>query len=118
MTQTGVLSEAWPICDGESRVDVTIILAHAGRVTHTNEAIVAAQVCPNIVLEHSWCTSYSVANMVARLGAERVMFGSDHISNIASKLAKVQALGFDAVQLGQVLGGTAQRIFGLERGQP
>ncbi len=95
--------------------DVTVVLAHAGFAVFTPEAIVAAQVCPNIVLEPSWCASYQIAEMVrtAAIGPERVMYGSDHISNMASELAKLQSLGLTEGQLAQVLGGTARRVFGL-----
>jgi len=96
--------------------DVTVVLAHAGFAVFAEEAIVAAQVCPNIVLEPSWCASYQVAAMVRAVGAARVMFGSDHPSNVASELAKLQAIGLDDGQLIQVLGGTARRVFGLEGG--
>lgn len=93
--------------------DVTVVLAHAGFAVFTPEAIVAAQVCPNIVLEPSWCASYQIAEMVRTVGAERVMYGSDHVSNIASELAKLQSLGLTDAQLAQILGGTARRVFGL-----
>lgn len=93
--------------------DVTVILAHAGFVTYTTEAIIAAQVCPNIILEHSWCTSNAVASMVRTIGAERVMYGSDHLTNMASELAKVQSLSFDDQQLEQVFSATAKRVFSV-----
>jgi predicted TIM-barrel fold metal-dependent hydrolase len=94
--------------------EVTVVLAHAGFAVFAEEAIVAAQVCPNIILEPSWCASYQVAAMVRAVGATRVMFGSDHPSNVASELAKLRAIGLDDEQLAQVLGGTARRVFGLE----
>ena len=94
--------------------DVTIVLAHAGFAVFTPEALVAAEVCPNIVLEPSWCASYQVAEMVRALGAARVQYGSDHPSNVASELAKLRALGLTADELALVLGGTASRVFGLD----
>ena len=97
--------------------DVTVVLAHAGFAVFAEEAIVAAQVCPNIILEPSWCASYQVAAMVRAIGAARVMFGSDHPSNVASELAKLRAIGLNDEQLTRVLGGTARRVFGLEGGQ-
>ena len=93
--------------------DVTVVLAHAGFAIFAAEAIVAAQVCPNIVLEPSWFASYQVAEMVRAVGAERVMFGSDHPSNVASELAKLRSIGLSDGQLGLVLGGTAKRVFGV-----
>lgn len=93
--------------------DVTVVLAHAGFATFAAEAIVAAQFCPNIVLEPSWCASFQVAEMVRAVGANRVMFGSDHPSNLASELAKLRSIGLDRGQLASVLGGTARSVFGL-----
>ena len=93
--------------------DVTVVLAHAGFAVFAAEAIVAAQVCPNIILEPSWCAGFQVAEMVRAVGAERVMYGSDHPSNVPAELAKLGALGLDGAQLAQILGGTARRVFGL-----
>lgn len=93
--------------------DVTIVLAHAGFAVFTSEALVAAELCPNIVLEPSWCASFQVAAMVKKIGAERVMFGSDHPSNVASELAKLKAIELTDDELVRVLGGTAQSVFGL-----
>lgn len=98
--------------------DVTIVLAHAGFAVFAAEAIVAAQVCPNIVLEPSWCASFQVADMVRAIGADRVMYGSDHPSNVASELAKLGAIGLDGAQRDLVLGGTARRVFALDPHTP
>ena len=98
--------------------DVTVSLAHAGFAIFAAEAIVAAQVCPNIILEPSWCASYQVAEMVRAIGADRVMFGSDHPSNVASELAKLRAIGVSDAQLAAVLGSTARRVFALPAAQP
>lgn len=95
--------------------DVTIVLAHAGFAVFAPEAIVTAQVCPNIILEPSWCASFQVAEMVRAIGAERVMYGSDHPSNVASELAKLQSLGFGDEQRAAIFGGTARRVFALDR---
>ena len=47
------------------------------------------------------------------IGAERVLFGSDHLTNVAPELAKLHAIGLDETQLAAILGGTAQRVFKL-----
>ena len=93
--------------------DLPIVLAHAGYGVYYGEALVAAQVCPNIILEHSWSPSFQVAAMTARIGANRVMFGSDHLTNVAPELAKLHAIGLNEAQLEAILGGTAQRVFNL-----
>ena len=59
-----------------------MILAHAGWGVYSAEALVAAEVCPNIYLEPSWCPSYIVRKMVDQVGAERVLFGSDHLGSV------------------------------------
>ncbi|MCC6454215.1 MAG: amidohydrolase family protein [Caldilineaceae bacterium] len=94
--------------------DLTIVLAHAGYGVYYAEALVAAQVCPNIILEHSWSPSFQVEAMTKSLGADRVMFGSDHLTNVAPELAKLHAIGLDDNQLSAILGGTARRVFHLD----
>lgn len=94
--------------------DVTVSLAHAGFSVFTPEAVVAAEVCPNIVLEPSWCTAGQIAGMVRTLGADRVMFGSDHLSNLPVELAKLAAIQLEPAQREAVTAGTARRVFGLD----
>lgn len=93
--------------------DLTIVLAHAGFGVYYPEALVAAEICPNIILEHSWSPSYQVEAMARSIGADRVMFGSDHLTNVAPELAKLHAIELDDDQRRAILGGTAQRVFGL-----
>jgi uncharacterized protein len=93
--------------------DLTIVLAHAGFGIYYPEALVAAQVCPNIILEHSWSPSFQVEAMTRSIGADRVMFGSDHLTNVAPELAKLHAIGLGDAQLRAILGGTARRVFNL-----
>jgi predicted TIM-barrel fold metal-dependent hydrolase len=93
--------------------DVTVVLAHAGFAVYTPEALVAAQLCPNVILEPSWCMPHQIAEMVRSIGAERVLFGSDHLDNVPVELAKFAAIGLDEAQLAAVLAGTATRVFGL-----
>lgn len=71
---------------------VTVILAHAGAGLYTAPAIVAGEVCDNVVLETSWCRPQDVRQAVARLGADRVLFGSDLAFNIAPAIAAHEAV--------------------------
>lgn len=93
--------------------DATIVMAHAGFAVFAAEALIVAQLCPNVVLEPSWCASFQVADMVRTIGADRVMYGSDHPSNVASELAKLQSIDLTNAELRAVLGGTASRLFQL-----
>jgi predicted TIM-barrel fold metal-dependent hydrolase len=97
--------------------ELPIVLAHAGYAMYTPEAMAVASVSPSLYLETSWSTSLQLGGMVKSLGAERVMYGSDLLANIPVELAKYHSIVTDREQLRQTLGGTAQRVFGLELGQ-
>ena len=90
-----------------------VILAHAGWGLYSSEAIVAAEVCENLYLEPSWCPTYVARQMIERFGAGRVLFGSDHLTNLPVELTKYRALGLRAHELAAVLGGTARTLFRL-----
>jgi predicted TIM-barrel fold metal-dependent hydrolase len=98
--------------------ELPIILAHAGWGLYSAEAMVAAEVCPNIYLEPSWCPSYAVRAMIDRFGAGRVLFGSDHLSNLPVELVKYRSIGLHDEALSSVLGGTARAIFRLSAPVP
>jgi predicted TIM-barrel fold metal-dependent hydrolase len=90
-----------------------VVLAHAGWGLYSSEAVVAAEVCPNIDLEPSWCPAYVARQMVDRFGAGRVLWGSDHLSNMPVELVKYRSIGLSDGDLAGVLGGTARAIFPL-----
>jgi len=91
-----------------------IILAHAGYAIYTATAIVAAEVCPNIYLEPSWCGEHSVRGMIHRFGARRVLFGSDHVSNLPVELAKYRSSDLSDEERRWCLGETARTLFHLD----
>ncbi len=70
---------------------------------------------PDVYLEVSWLGGHHVRAWVRRLGAQRVLFGSDHAENAAAELAKLRTAGLTEEELTWVLGGTAATVFGLER---
>jgi predicted TIM-barrel fold metal-dependent hydrolase len=92
---------------------VSVILAHAGWGIYSAEAMVAAEVCDNIWLEPSWCPSYIARQMIDRFGADRVLFGSDHLSNLPVELVKYRSIGLSSGDLAKVLGLNARRVFRL-----
>ena len=94
--------------------DVTFVLAHAGGGMFGSEALVAAQVCPNIYLETSWCPVYVLKNFVESIGCERLMFGTDNPDNVGVELAKYRALHLSDEQLAWCLGHTAETVFSLK----
>jgi uncharacterized protein len=92
---------------------VPIVLAHAGWGIYSSEAVVAAEVCENIYLEPSWCPSYAVRQMIDRFGAERMLFGSDHLTNMPVELVKYRSIGLSERQLAQVFAETPHKVFPL-----
>jgi hypothetical protein len=53
--------------------------------------------------------------MVDQYGAGRVMFGSDHLTNLPVELTKYRSMGLSDDRLEMVLSGTAGCVFGLGR---
>jgi hypothetical protein len=102
-----------PIAEGHS--DLRIIVAHAGGSILAGEAGLLAARHPNVFLEPSWTGGFQVRAWVRELGADRVMFGSDHADNAEAELTKFRSAGLSEEELGWALGGTAAAVFGLRR---
>ncbi|HKN96805.1 MAG TPA: amidohydrolase family protein [Pseudonocardiaceae bacterium] len=95
--------------------DSTIILGHMGGYFHVDEAIDVAERYGNIVLETS-AMPYpdKIREAVARIGADRVIFGSDGpVSSPALERQKVTIAGLTSEQADLVLGGNAMRLLGV-----
>lgn len=90
-----------------------IILAHSGSSVFSNEASLAANLCPNIFLETSWMPSTTIQGFCKTLEAKRVMFGSDQSENITAELAKYRSIGLTKEELEWCLGKTAKTVFNL-----
>jgi predicted TIM-barrel fold metal-dependent hydrolase len=93
----------------------TVVLGHMGGYFHVDDAIAAAERCPNLYLETSAMPyPHKIAEAVDRLGPDRVLFGSDGPGcNPALEVQKVRMLGLapDAERL--VLGGSAAKLLRL-----
>ena len=94
--------------------DLKIVAAHAGGMLAA-EAALLAESCPNVDLECSWVGGHLIRNWVRRLGAQRIMFGSDHADNAPTELSKYRSIGLTADELDWVLGRTAESVFALKR---
>jgi len=93
--------------------DTPIILAHAGYGVYTAEAYVAASVCENIYLEPSWCTVEDLKMLTNKVGAQRIMLGSDVPANLPVELAKYRAANLSDTELENCFWKTANRMFQL-----
>jgi predicted TIM-barrel fold metal-dependent hydrolase len=86
-----------------------------GGYFHVDEAIEVAERQPNIVLETS-ATPYpdKIREAVERIGAERVVFGSDGpVSSPVLEREKVMIADLSPEETDLVLGGNAARLLGL-----
>ena len=93
---------------------VRIVMAHSGGQMFAAEALIAAQVCPNIWLETTWLPGATIRNFVRTIGPERVLFGSDMAYNLPIALFTHRAIGLTDAELEWVLGKTAKQVYGLD----
>jgi predicted TIM-barrel fold metal-dependent hydrolase len=107
MTTPLAIAEAALACP-----DATIILGHMGGYFHVDEAIETAARVPNVVLETS-AMPYpaKIREAVERLGAERVIYGSDGpVCSPLIEVEKVRLAGLDREAELLVLGENVRRI--------
>jgi len=96
--------------------EALVILGHMGGYFHVDEAIEVAERQPNIVLETS-AMPYpeKIREAVERIGAERVVFGSDGpVSSPILEREKVMIAGLSSQATDLVLGGNAARLLGVQ----
>lgn len=96
--------------------DTAVVLGHMGGYFHVDEAIDMTLRYPNLYLETS-AMPYprKIAEAVARVGAERVLYGSDGPGcNPRLEVEKVRMVGLSQRELDLVLGGNAVRVMRLE----
>jgi uncharacterized protein len=95
--------------------ELPVVMAHMGHgtITYIDAAIDAAERHPNISLETSGMPmGCKIAEAVHRLGAEKVMYGSDSpCHHPLAEQVKVLASGLPEEDLAMVMHGSAQRVF-------
>jgi len=95
--------------------NVRIVMAHSGMTIYAAEALTVAKLCPNVALETTWTGPQLVRQFCAEIGADRVLFGSDHALNQATELEKVRTSGISDEDVDRVLGRTATSLYRLAR---
>ena len=95
--------------------EVKIVIAHSGGNMFLNEAILAAQLCPNIYLETSWLPNVQIKRCCNTIGAQRIMLGSDQSINVATEITKYKTINLNEDELSWCLGKTAIKVFDLEK---
>lgn len=95
----------------ETFPQVRVVMAHSGAQMFAGEALLVAKRCPNVALETTWTGPFLVREFVHALGADRVLFGSDHADNQATELTKHRTCGLTDEELGWCLGKTAAALY-------
>lgn len=102
----------------ERNPDVQIILAHMNLFGPAEAAIGVAEAYPNVCLDTSWARPGDVENAISRIGAERVLWGTDaplggdrHYDRDRVRAALKSRLGKE--ELEAVMWGNAERLFAL-----
>ena len=93
--------------------DTTFVFGHCGFITVDAYALGAIAGQPNILAETSGCFALTVHIALKRLGADRVLFGSEHpLQQPAVELAKLASLDLPADTWDKVVRTNAQRVLG------
>lgn len=108
----------------------TIVLHMGGRTSAAAEmvAITAAEKNPNLWLETCFSNAFPVAKAVERLGADRIMFGSDSSNSgfgygsgyekeayeMMIHMHTIKCIGLEKEEEDKLMGLNAARLFGVE----
>jgi uncharacterized protein len=98
--------------------DVRLILAHLGI---TDQAIIADGLrdYPSVVYDSSWMNAFEIMTLLARIPAERIVFGSDPpygrtFNGLYLLLRSLRCLGVSEATVAEVLGGSVRRMLAGE----
>jgi uncharacterized protein len=96
--------------------NLRFVLEHAGVGNCDFHALANIAKLPNISLETSGGFTLVVRAAVERLGAHRVIFGSEHpMQHPRAELEKMRCLGLDNVTLARILGHNVSELLALEQ---
>jgi uncharacterized protein len=94
---------------------VTFVFGHCGFIGIDAAGIAAVAPHPNIVAETSGCFTYTARLAMQQLGAERVLFGTEHpLQHPRVELAKFACLNLDPPQWRAVAWSNAHRLLNEE----
>lgn len=105
----GDLADAFP--------NLTLIIGHMGKRLY-EDAILVARWFDNIILETSFRSPREIAHAVRRIGADRVVYGSDMPFGIPEiEIMKIHLCDISPMEKDMILGGNIARILNLEGGR-
>lgn len=93
--------------------DVKTVIAHTGGNMMQTQALLLAKKFDNVYLEPSWMPSVCIRAMINEVGADRVMFSSDEVGNLAPALEVFRMMAGSDENLEWVLGKTAREVYGI-----
>jgi uncharacterized protein len=113
-TGTFITSEPFQLSElARTFPDVSMIAGHSGFADLWLDAVPAALQLPNIFLETSLIDLMNIGNAVEKLGAERVLFGSDAPeSNLSLELRKLEMVEMSASDRRRVMHDNAAALWG------
>jgi predicted TIM-barrel fold metal-dependent hydrolase len=91
--------------------ELPIVIGHSGGPVYYLEAIVAAQVCPNLYIDLSSLMPHHALDVLRHVDSSHVMAGSDLPESAHVELGKVAALDLDEEVRRDVLWRTPRRLF-------
>ncbi len=91
--------------------ELRIVLGHAGGSIFYLEAVVAAQVCPNITIELSTLMPNHVLGVLEHVPSDRLLIGSDVPECAEMEIGKILGLAVSESDKRNILWNTACRLF-------
>lgn len=94
--------------------NVNLIMAHMGFFWSVDQAIGFASEFPNLYLETSRAPIFEIRTAVQRLGADKVIWGTDSpFVDYEWEFRKMERAAFDTNGYDQIMGGNIARLLGL-----
>ncbi|GMR23718.1 MAG: amidohydrolase family protein [Acidobacteriota bacterium] len=112
-TGTPITAEPFQLAElARTFPDVTMVMGHMGYTDFWYDAVPAALQSENIYLETSLIDIMNIHNAIEKVGAHRILFGSDFPeSDLALELEKIAMIDMDDEARSDVLGRNAQKVW-------
>ena len=89
-----------------------MVMGHMGYTDFWYDAVPAALQSENIYLETSLIDIMNIQNAIAKVGAERILLGSDYPeSDLSLELEKISMIDMDDDTRRRILGANAQKVW-------
>lgn len=97
--------------------EITFVVAHAGTLVYSGEAVYLAQECPNVYLDTTMCVIEDLLMIKRKLGADRLIYASDSLKSMSLEQKKYQAADFSEDDLKKIFYKNAAKVFALREYQ-